>query len=70
MIDLPKDPKKRHSLAKKMCFGKIKHKSWLAAEYILSQMKGKDSHLLEIYPCPFCEFHHIGHNRKKQKVTE
>lgn len=65
MIELPKDPKKRHSLAMRMCFGKIKHKSFLSAEYTLSQLKGKESHLLEIYNCPFCKTFHIGHNRKK-----
>lgn len=70
MIDLPRDPRRRLAMAKKMCCGKIKHKSRLAAEYIFNQMNGKDSHLLEIYPCPFCKFHHIGHNRTNQKMAE
>ena len=46
------------------CLGKIRHKSLLAAEYTLSKMRGKESHLLEIYPCKFCKSYHIGHNRK------
>jgi len=51
--------------AKNACLGKIQHKSMLAAEYVLSRMSGKDSHLLEIYRCRFCKFYHIGHNKPK-----
>lgn len=62
---LPPDKKVRHEIAKRTCYGKIKHKSRLAADYVLSQMSGKDCHLLEIYKCPFCKFFHIGHNKQK-----
>jgi hypothetical protein len=57
--------KKRFSLrhAKSACYGKIPHKSMLAAQYILDRMSGKRSHLLEIYKCQFCKTFHIGHNR-------
>lgn len=53
---------------KQVCLGKIKHKSWLSAEYTLNKMRRtKDSHLLEIYRCPFCKDLHIGHNKKLDK---
>jgi hypothetical protein len=64
-----KSAKAKQALAKSMCYGKIKHKSMLAAQYTLDQMNGKDSHLLEIYPCPFCQGFHIGHNRKKENLS-
>lgn len=52
------------NIAKKGCFGKIPHKSMLAADFILSKMNGRDSHKLEIYKCKFCSWYHIGHNNK------
>jgi rubrerythrin len=57
--------KKRHNKerAKSACYGKIQHRSMLAAQYILDRMNGRKSHLLEIYKCPFCNTFHIGHNR-------
>lgn len=67
---LTPDKKARHEIAKRTCYGKIKHKSWLAAEYIFNQMRGKDSHLLEIYSCPFCKKYHIGHNKQKEEKYE
>lgn len=56
--------------AKVSCYGKVQHKSRLAAEYILDRMNGKRSHLLEIYECKFCKFFHIGHNENKGKTKE
>lgn len=50
------------ALAKKACLGKVKHKSMLAAEFVLNRMKGPNSHRLEIYKCKFCHWYHIGHN--------
>jgi hypothetical protein len=60
-----KRDKKRHNkeLAKSACYGKLKHRSMLAAQYILDRMSGRKSHLLEIYKCSFCNAFHIGHNR-------
>ena len=60
-----KKKKKFHNSqhAKNACYGKIQHRSMLAAQYILNRMNGKNSHLLEIYKCPFCKTFHIGHNR-------
>lgn len=57
--------KKRYNKerAKSACYGKIQHRSMLAAQYILDRMNGKRSHLLEIYKCPYCKSFHIGHNR-------
>jgi len=54
------------ALAKKACLGKVKHKSMLAAEFVLNKMKGPNSYSLEIYSCRFCNFFHIGHNHKKE----
>lgn len=54
----------------KSCLGKVQHKSFLAAEYILDRMNGKNSHLLEIYKCSFCEYYHIGHNNPKNASTK
>jgi hypothetical protein len=48
-------------LRKKACYGKTKHKSWLAAEYILDRHKN-DPHL-HIYKCPYCKFLHLGHSK-------
>lgn len=55
--------------AKSSCHGKIQHRSMLAAQYILDRMcvRGKKSHLLEIYKCPFCNTLHIGHNIHKDE---
>jgi hypothetical protein len=64
------NPKARHALAKRACYGKIQHKSMLAAEHILNRMNGKNSHLLEIYKCPFCKFFHIGHNSLKEENSK
>ena len=57
--------KKNKSLeiAKKMCLGKIKHGSILAAEYVKDKMRGRETHLLKIYKCKFCNGFHIGHDR-------
>lgn len=62
---MTKPSRKNIELAKKACFGKIAHGSMLAAEFILSRMGGKDSQLLEVYKCPFCDKYHIGHDWKK-----
>lgn len=71
MIKIGKNiSRKQLELAKKTCFGKIQHKSLLSAKHILDKMNGKDSHLLEIYECPFCDFFHIGHNRIKQNDSK
>jgi hypothetical protein len=56
---------KHKTFAEKSCMGKVPHKSMLAAEYIFDRMSGKNSHLLEIYKCSFCEYYHIGHNKLK-----
>ena len=65
-----KRSRKKLDHAKAACLGKQKHKSRLAAEYVLNRMNGKDSHLLEIYKCQFCGFEHIGHNKKNKNTIE
>lgn len=60
------DNTQRFALEKRGCFGKIQHKSRLAAEFILSRMRGRDSATLEVYKCKYCTYFHIGHNRKKE----
>jgi len=54
------------------CFGKDKHKSKLAADFIFdnfnevrSKKMSKKTSILEVYKCEFCGYWHIGHNLKK-----
>ena len=49
------------ALRRKMCDGKTQHKSLLAAEYVLNQYRNDST--IGIYKCPFCKFHHLGHNK-------
>ena len=49
------------------CLGKVKHKSMLAANYVFDRMRGKGCHQLEVYPCPYCKFFHIGNNNWNKK---
>jgi hypothetical protein len=51
-------------LEKAMCLGKDKHKSKLAAEYIVDNFKGRNDPTVEIYRCSFCDGWHVGHNPK------
>lgn len=53
---------------KKACFGKIQHKSMLAAQYYLDNLGHRDKANLNIYKCPYCHFYHLGHNKKKKDV--
>lgn len=48
-------------LRQKACWGKTKHKSMLAAEYVLDQHRN-EPHLC-IYRCPYCKFLHLGHSK-------
>lgn len=52
---------------KKMCLGKIKHRSKLAADFELESLfKAKrtpDKAELEVYECHFCKHYHIGHSK-------
>jgi hypothetical protein len=57
---------RNRELEKKMCLGKQRHESRIAAEYVLCQMqkdqRDKRKHLLGIYKCQFCKAYHIGHD--------
>lgn len=56
---------------KKGCLGKVKHKSLLAAEYVLDEMR--DRAVMNIYKCRFCHHYHIGHDKDlapKKKINE
>lgn len=54
------------------CAGKIQHKNYIAAEFVLNQDRANDTNS-EIYLCPFCEFYHIGtlwENKQGKKPKE
>lgn len=55
--------KERTNFRKKSCDGKIKHESYLAAEYYLYNISSR-SEEVEIYKCIFCNKFHLGHTTK------
>lgn len=63
---MTKMSKKISDNEKKGCFGKVKHKTKLAAEYVFDEMRGRHSGILSIYKCAFCNFYHIGHDVKHE----
>ncbi len=66
----PRPIKNSLGLAKRMCLGKIKHKSMLSAEYVFYAMGRRNNNLLEIYKCPLCHYFHIGNNNKKNEDSK
>lgn len=63
---------REQEIMRKMCLGKIKHKSRLAAQYYIDHIPHRDKSTLNMYDCPFCKGIHIGHNKdldpmKKEK---
>lgn len=67
---MAKDSPRKLKLRQARCLGKVKHKSFTSAEYVLYLMRNNNE--LEIYKCSFCKDFHIGHkislfNREKAK---
>lgn len=53
-------------MEKNGCFGKVKHRSRLAAEWAMESFNGNRSAILEVYECEFCGCYHVGHNKKHE----
>jgi len=59
-----KDKNLRLWLESKMCLGKDKHNSRLAAEFIVDNFNGRNDPTVEVYRCSFCDGWHVGHNSR------